>query len=824
MSNLKSYLGSVVLAGLLLQGCGSSSSDTTPSGVDAAAQNAKAQRVASYNASTNAFAGATQADQAQATSDLTMKFLSLYATDTDIKALMDKIIAENSSITTVAEAAQNMAAAMMISSNTSTSTTANAPQRSILTDNPLVNAVKSTVVSALDTSVGNKITGAAFDVVLNSDGVTVVMLDAARKSQTISQVMVDALEANWGLTAKMCPMLRDNAEFGEKFTALAYERPIIAKFFFERIDARMYGCLTDAMLLSNKDKATSYTIGSVEHSTNAYMGLLMKEYAKDYFITPDKNITNRNRRLNDNFVSLLLNTGKNATYKKDANGTITFENHGDGNELTNEKFFYSLFKTPVTTNDFVAAMDQVNPTTRTMLMDNIFLGGKVGAANPDTLQGQLNIIAIGSAMYDGIFGKKDASGVSQNAYGFASYAGAFIGFASLIPTDRFMTYGRAFVDAGYTYADFHGIDVWSGVSTAAQTAWDNYTATDANATTASNAPSRSAGKGVLGSSWYIDTLDILAKSWSNVSLSDISAAALDSNKSILSTLQDNANIAYDTFLDGRNDANASVYPTIISNGLVNNDKVYGMHGLIELAMQEDIYKVTCGNASTDYIDGLDVTCENNASYTMADAKAAFTLPPFADLTMSFAYNTATEGAMAYYNDNVNADWLAKLSTNDLIRQYFYPSADNVYIPNWLLAVDWLSVPADYANSNIATTDFNFNAGYFDIYVASTNNHLLTDDNATNQTADINLAAIAGLVKDIQVSKVDMGSDSIIAVDANGTTLDGLYIYKVRAITPEDTQVVMNALTGYGNDALTAIGLDSSNAANVNTDTNTTAAN
>jgi len=802
MSNLKSYLGSVVLAGLLLQGCGSSTDNTT--GVDTAAQVAKAQRVASYNATTNAFSASTAADQTQAKSALALKFMNQYATDADIKALMDKIIAENDSITTVAGAARNMAVAMMIPSTTA----ANAPQRSILSSltDPVTSKVKDAIVGALDTSAGNKITGAAFDVVLNSEGVTVVMLDAARKSETTSQIMVDALEANWGLTAKMCPMLRDNAEFGEKFTALAYERPIIGKFFFERIDARMYGCLTDAMLLSNKDGAKSYNIGSVEHSTNAYMGILMNTYAKDYFITPDATVTDRNQRLNDNFVSLLLDTGKNATYTKDANGTITFENHGDGNELTNEKFFYSVFKTPVTTDGFVSAMDQVDPTTRTMLMDNIFLGGKVGTANPDTLQGQLNIIAIGSAMYDGIYGEKDAaSGSRQNAYGFASYAGAFLGFASLIPSDRFMTYGKAFVDAGYTYADFHGIDVWAGVSTAAQKAWDAYTATDANTTTASNAPSRSAGQGVLGSAWYSDIKNIMGQAWTEVSLGDLFNDLLDGNTSVIDSLNAQGTVAYDTFMDGKNENNETVYTTVLSND--TSDEVAGIHGLIELAMQEDIYNV---NKDT------------NTSYTMADAKAAFTLPPFADLTMSFAYNTATEGAMAYYNNNVDENWLANLSTNDLIRQYFYPSADNVYIPNWLLAVDWLSVPANYANSNIATTDFDFNAGYFDIYVASTNNHLLTDDNTTNEVASIDLATIADLVKTIEVSRVDMGSDSIIAVDANGTTLDGLYIYKVRAITPEDTQAVMNALTtGYG-DALTAIGLDSSNAANV--DTNTTAAN
>jgi hypothetical protein len=32
--------------------------------------------------------------------------------------------------------------------------------------------------------------------------------------------MVDSIEAKWELTEKMCPMLQENPEFGEKFTAL----------------------------------------------------------------------------------------------------------------------------------------------------------------------------------------------------------------------------------------------------------------------------------------------------------------------------------------------------------------------------------------------------------------------------------------------------------------------------------------------------------------------------------------------------------------------------------------------------------------------------
>jgi len=125
-----------------------------------------------------------------------------------------------------------------------------------------------------------------------------------------------------------------------------------------------------------------------------------------------------------------------------------------------------------------------------------------------------------------------------------------------------------------------------------------------------------------------------------------------------------------------------------------------------------------------------------------------------------------------------------------------------------LAIDWLKFPDNFNNAEITATDFSFDGGYMDIYVVSPNSALLKTATAAG---DIDLATIAGLVKTIEVSAIDMGSDSIIAVDAGGLTLDGLYVYKVRTITPEDPAAVMAYLSGLGNNALNAIGIDSDNA-------------
>jgi len=754
MLHLKSYASSIVLTGLLLQGCGGGSGDAQSS----PQEQSSAQVIKTENT-------------VNALSDTVSK-LDANSSQADIDAAFNKLKLQLSA--------------------PESATTVSAIQRAGVLSK-VTDTVKDKLVGALDSNLGDKVTGAAFDVVLNSEGVTVVMLDAARNSETISDVMVNALEANWDLTAKMCPMLRENKEFGEKFTALAEERESVAKFFFERIDANMYNCLADAMLLSNDDAVHDE---SVSHSTNGYMALLMDRYATDYFITPTGATADRRA---DKFVSLLLDTGAIADYNSTSK---TFTGHGDGNELINEKFFYSLFKTPTTTDAFVSAMDKVDAPTRTMLMDNIFLGAQ--ADKNDTLQGYMNIIAIGSAMYDGMYGVADAEGTRTGAYGFGSYAGAFIGFAGLIPSDRYMTYGRTFINAGYEYAKFHSIDVWSTATDAAQAIWDNYTtpAVDTNST-APNAPARSAGLGLVSSDWIGDITDLLWAGYDNFDLSiswtDMLNAITDSDISIMDTinnqidgLKDEGNKAYHTILDGRNENNETVYPTTITNPLFTaDDTVYGFHGLVELAIREDMVNT-------------------NISATMEEAEGNFTLPPFSELTWSFAYNTATNGAMAYYNNNVDAQWFADLSSNELIRQYFYPDASNVYIPSWMLAIDWLKAADNFNNAEIATTDFDFNAGYFDIYVTSTNPNILTSG------SEIDLAQVVSIVKEINVTKVDMGSDSIIAVDENGRTIDGLNLYKVRTVSPEDTQAVLTYLSNLGDSALTAIGLDSSNAANVDT--------
>ncbi len=743
MNDWKHYAGSILLAGLLLQGCGSS--EETPLAPEVVEKTTTNLEI--FNASSQFISGATAKDQAQAENELTLKVAALDATDAEMQAFVHKVMADNPTFTK-GDAYAAIAAAMATPSSSSSS----APSRAISLDFVL-DPIKDGLVGLMDTSVGGAITSATFDVVLNSEGVTVVMLDMARGSETMTQIMIDALGRDWSLTEKMCPMLQTNPVFGEKFAALAEESDPMARFFFERVDAPMYGCLTDAMLLSNDDAVHDE---SVSHSTNAYMGILMERYATDFFIEPGTGVVGTSGYgRTDTFAGLIFTTGNTVTL----DGNVT-SGHGDANELINEQFFYSTFKTAGTTDSFVAAMKNLPDADVTMFMDEIFLGKQDTAAfgaGEDNIQGYYNIISIAGGMYEGI-----------NTYGFSSYSGAFIGFAGLIPMDRYMSYGSQFMSAGYFWAEQNGISVWGSVTDGAKDIYASFTtSTD---TTSSGAPARSAGLGTIGSDWISDTLSVFGTAWDQLEID------LWPEDGFITYYNEQAMKAYGTIIGSPD----STLPTTLASG----EEVNGFHGMLELAIREDM-------VNTGGVDD------------MAAAEIAFQLPPFSDITWTYAYTAAETGVVGYWNNVVDANWLATFSDNDLIRAYFYPSADNLYIPSWLMAIDWLTVPANMGAGSYEALDVSFDGGYMDVYFVSTNADLLTDIELEN--------ALAPIKGNIEFTQIDMGSDSIIAVDADGLTLDDLYVYKIRVVTPTDVAAVLAALNGLTNTALNAIGINTDNA-------------
>jgi hypothetical protein len=768
MKNWKNHAGSILLAGVLLQGCGT----TEESPVENSPEKSSAAKAAQEAANTLLILGEdgpqraklAMASGALATSGSAEAYIKdalseMVANGTITQEDADSFVAKNDLNKAFLDAYFDAAAIAEPS-------LAYAPGRGVFSG--ITDTIKDGLVTIIDTDLGTDITAAAFEVMLNSEGVTVLMIDMARGSDTISQIMIDVLGDRWELTKKMCPMLQTNSEFGEKFTALAYEKdgidgsPDMGGFFFANVDAPLYGCLSDAMILSSDEDLHDK---GVDHSTNGYMGLLMERYADRFFIAPGTgaewiSATEHPYGSYDAFSKLMFDTGDIVTL--DGNTTA---GHGDRNELTNEQFFYATFRTPYSTDAFVAAMEKVEAAdaeTVRIFMDHIFLGEQnlTNGAIKDQAQGYYNIIAIAGAMYEGI---------NNPMYGFADYSGAFVGFAGLIPSDRYLTYASAFMNAGFFWAEQNGISVWESVSTAAKEFYYSFTDSDNTVpaesnTTASAAPARSGGLGLAGSPWLSDIWDAAVASW------DVIDVDIYPEETYFAYYNAQALTAYDTFING-------------SPAAESEAGKLGLHGLLELAVREDMV--------------------NSGAYTQEEADV-FVLPTFADITWDFVYNAAADGVVAYWDNVVDAEWLADLSSNELVRDYFYPDADNAYIPSWLMAIDWLKVPANADATFYETIDFSFDGGYMDLYVVSSNAALLNDVNFQQ--------ALEPIKENIEASQVAMGSDTIIAVDADGQTLDGLYVYKIRVVTPEDTEAVLAALASLGNDALNAIGIDTDNAA------------
>ncbi|MGB6019601.1 MAG: hypothetical protein WBF77_08385 [Sulfurimonadaceae bacterium] len=760
MTHWKRYAGSILLAGLLLQGCGETTEEAAALVAEDGITTQDKFNASSYLISETVNNAAV--DEVKIKTELTLKFAALDATNSEMQEHIDGLVADGSNNISTRQEAYVAMADSIIGSNSSV---AAAPSRG-----PVLDAITDGLVDILDSSLGDAVTGAMFDVVLNSDGVTVFMLDQARNSQTMTDIMINALDENWDLTRKMCPMLQENAEFGEKFTALAYERPNLAQFFFEKIDSTMYGCLTDAMILSSDEENFGSYDDPVEHSTTGYMGALLETYATTYFIEPGTGaVTQYQDARTDKFTGLMFTTGDVVT----VDGNVT-SGHGDANELINEQFFYAMFRTPTSTGSFVTAMESVeaaDPANVAMFMDEIFLGKQNTVAfgeGDDKVQGYYNIISIAGGMYEGI-----------QKYGFGSYTDAFIGFAALLPSDRYMTYGSQFMGAGYFWAEQNGIDIWGSVVDGAKGLYAQYTAPEE---VVASAAARTAGRGVYGTgtAWISDALDVVVGAWD---ASDL-LGYFGSDTGWIEYYNNEALKAYDTVVGSPDSTHTTTIVTVI-DGATYTDEVKGFHGLLELAIREDM--VNSGGVAN-----------------MTEAEAAFSLPAFSAITWDFAYNAAAGGVTAYWNNVVDAEWLADFSSNDLVRAYFYPTADNIYIPSWLMAIDWLKVPANMDATSYEAINFSFDGGYMDVYIVSANAALLTD---------IELAAALAPIKDnIEFTQVSMGADSIIAVDASGLTLEGLYVYKIRVVTPADTEAVLAALAALGNDALNAIGIDTDNAA------------
>ena len=756
-----SYLLSPLLATLLLSGCGDTTqNETTPINDVKDVEETQAEAQQRLTTQKRAQTLLASMDQ-EGLSDSDKIRIANASGEPDVEAYMKNLIdnaLENGELTQV-EATELLQADLnqifldIYTIASSKGETLTSKRRGLGT------LLKDSVNKLAATQTGQDLGGAAFDVVLDSEGVTVTMLDMARDSRTVTNSMIDILgdKENWDeITPKMYPMLQTNTEFGEKFAALAYEMnpetqegaPAMGRFFFSMTDRGMYGALADAMVLSDNNDVHDE---SVEYSTTGYMGQLMIRHAKEFFIAPNSGTqadlntaSGESYGSTDAFSNLMFDTGD--IISTDENGKEV--GHGDASELQNERFFYAMFRTPSSTNDFVTAMQELDTPTVTMFMDQIFLGrSNETNASEDTIQGYYNIASIAGAMNEGV-----------NTYSFESYSDAFLGFFKLVnDSDRLYEYSVAFLNAGYHYAGFNIEEIWA-----------NYNSETPILPSPNESKQRALGQGTIDTSWSGVLYGCSADGWDRLDIWD----------SVTGVFSDEASSEESGAMD--------VFSTC-------------MHDEIQLAVREDMVN--------------DSKLDNNAStdITIEEAGELFTLPNFNDISFEYVYTGAYDRAALhtsfFYSDTIDdlSAWWSDFSIIDSATGAYEYTTGFVfgtdeerwaYFPNWLANTQWLDLQEYYETSN-SSIDVDFSSGVVDFYILS------EDANLTQTVAGLNETMVRVESDDVPLSvRNDLNLDEMQPED-----ITRYYVYKVTITDTMGLDEMLAALKDY----IAAFGADTTNA-------------
>lgn len=544
----------------------------------------------------------------------------------------------------------------------------------------ITDTIKQSIVDLVNVPAVNSLTADVFSLMLDSGSLTKVMLDMAIASDTMTQIMIDVMAENWSLSEKMCPMLQEDIEFGQKFMELALVKDNMAEFLFTYIDAPMYSCLGDAMLLPEPEININSVVASpgdadivyaeaapypADYITNA-LGHLMAKFGATYLVLPTGDAEGQELyHGNDAFASIMFNTGTTV--------------RGDGNELKNEKFFYAMFKNPVSTSYFVDAMnaipDEDFTTVSVPFMDFIFLGEKniTAVKSVDLNQSYYNIISIAGAMYEGV-----------NEYGISPYMDGFLGFGTLVvEAERLMPYGSAFLGAAYFYAEEQNLSVWTDLGATAITQIAAVFSNDDNSSDANVSTARAA-------------------------ISDIPDALLSLTTTFISenTTGDNLVNAWDCYWDA-NATECSALTAILDTYI------------------DDAFEI------------VRVETEDSVNLLMVEAYGNqdnnVTLPAITDINMSYVSSLAGVTAMDYIS-GIDAQWLADFSENNYTQEYLYGEDSNVtwsYLPEWMRGMDWLRLPLIVEQGKYQDFNVSFDSGSVDIYFVS---KVATATEFTNSTS------------------------------------------------------------------------------------------
>lgn len=616
-------------------------------------------------------------------------------------------------------------------------------------------AVSDTIVSAVNVDAVNNVAGDAFALVLQSDGLTAAMLDLAIGSETIAQIMIDVLRDNWDLTAQMVPMITnpDDTEFAEKFTYLAgmYDN-MVANFVFKYIDTTMYDAITKAMTvpsttgsMENTNLVPSYT---GNHKVTSNMGKLMADIGVNYFVKPDATHTIVRSDLpdlyagDDAFARLMLDVN---------NGTI------------NERLFYALFSESKMTADFVTTMQQVkanDDATATFFMDNIFLGAELSDLNNTTDvqkdQAMRNITTVATAMFDG-----------YKAEGLAAYSGSFVGFAGLVPFDRFKPYAQAFAAAGYQYIKVNGLDIPGG-SIGAWIADKFFPSEEVVAEAENNATAQASAR--TTNSVLTDTLEWIKTQFASYTV------WLGEAKDYLLTNSVGQTIAgaFDEFIGSVKTGIDATIKDLIAKG----------HDIAEAKIQ---VLIADQNYRLPAFSDINLSVAYMTSVVKTTAAGILDDPT---MIRQFTENARVQGVYDYVNE--------KLATNKFL----------AYIPTWMTKLDWIELPANV--DGLPKMKLSFSTGSADIYILS--------DNADAVDLQTNVLGNQVLLEEVALA------DSPIVVDETNSEYSELHVYKftIHATDLINLDAILAKAGEFLDNKINGVAVDASNVVDTTvSETNTT---
>lgn len=371
-------------------------------------------------------------------------------------------------------------------------------------------------------------------------------------------------------------------------------------------------------------------------------------------------------------------------------------------------------------------------------------------------------------MLDGINGTANADGVLENAYGLTAYKDAFIGFAGLIPADKYMTYGTSFMNAGLFYLKQNNLEysqAWDGILSL----YDNLTSG-----TSSNAQAQAGGLGVIGTDWTGIIISEAISAWDNFSFDAYYNAVTDLNwTAVTSQFNNDTIVAYD-------------------------NAVAKLHDEVELAIAEDLVNYDINSSA------LVVGQDGNTS--------ALKLPAFGDITFDYVYTGASDFVLNYVS-GIDANWLYDFSENQYVKEYLYDGASTYweYLPSWMANLDWLKLPASLENSGYDNFDFNISAGTVDLYIVTE----LVDG---VDTLNASMGDLVNADNNVTWVEVELNGDEPLTNDET----KNYHVYKITldvfAALNIDMDAILQSVKDAG-DSVVGLFSDSSNAEV--TDTNTT---